>query len=366
MVQGVGTQAIEVTYRVSGADPATVAEAIRVEQTVEFPLDLTPGWIAREVVGSITNVTADEVTIAFDAKTAGGGIGQLLNLIWGNVSLFPGVRLTRFDIPDALAHELGGPRFGVPGLRDVFQAPTRPLLMTALKPMGTSAEDLARMGQILASAGFDIVKDDHGLADQPWATWMQRITTIGPAIAKAASIAGTRTVYAPSLNVPAERIREAAHLAKDHGAGALLVMPGVNGFDALRTLADDEELNLPLLAHPSFLGSHLVNPDQGIDHGVLLGTLARLAGADVTIFPHPGGRFTFTESECARIRDCCSADLSGLPSIWPSPAGGMTTDRIDEIIEFYGSDVAILIGGALHRGDLSINAQQMVATAHRH
>ena len=366
MVQGVGTQAIEVTYRVSGADPATVAEAIRVEQTVEFPLDLTPEWIAREVVGSVTDITEDEVTIAFDPRTASGGIGQLLNLIWGNVSLFPGVRLTRFDVPDVLAHELGGPRFGVPGLRDLFQASTRPLLITALKPMGTSAGDLARMGRILARAGFDIVKDDHGLADQPWATWMQRVTTLGPAIAEAAGAAGTRTVYAPSLNVPADRIREAAHLAKDHGAGALLVMPGVNGFDALRTLADDGELNLPLLAHPSFLGSHVVNPDQGIDHGVLLGTLARLAGADVTIFPHPGGRFSFTESECARIRDCCSAELSDLLPIWPSPAGGMTTDRIDEIIEFYGNDVAILIGGALHRGDLSVNAEQMVTIAHRH
>jgi ribulose-bisphosphate carboxylase large chain len=362
----VGTQAIEVTYRVTGSDVSAVAESIRVEQTVEFPLDLTPEWIAREVVGTVVDITDDEVTITFDQRTASGGIGQLLNLLWGNVSLFPGVRMTRLEIPASLARELGGPRFGVSGLRRLFHAPDRPLLMTALKPMGTSAEGLADMGRILARAGFDIIKDDHGLADQPWATWMQRVTTLGPAIVEAAQAAGTRSVYAPSLNVPAARILEAAHLAKECGAGALLVMPGVNGFDCLRVLADDETLGLPLIAHPSFLGSHLVNPDQGMDHGILLGTLARLAGADISIFPHPGGRFSFTEAECAQIRNSCSAELGGLRSIMPSPAGGMTLDRIDEIIEFYGRDVMILIGGALHRGDLETNARSMVASVQRY
>ena len=31
----------------------------------------------------------------------------------------------------------------------------------------------------------------------------------------------------------------------------------------------------------------------------------------------------------------------------PVPAGGMTTDRVPEMLDFYGADVMLLIGGAL-------------------
>jgi ribulose-bisphosphate carboxylase large chain len=38
----------------------------------------------------------------------------------------------------------------------------------------------------------------------------------------------------------------------------------------------------------------------------------------------------------------------------------MTLDRIDEMLAFYGNDLTLLIGGALHRGDLAENARAMV------
>ena len=44
---------LRVTYRISGNDPRRVAEAIRVEQTIEFPFDLAPDWIQNEIVGQI-------------------------------------------------------------------------------------------------------------------------------------------------------------------------------------------------------------------------------------------------------------------------------------------------------------------------
>ena len=47
------TDRITVTYRITGNEPAAVAEAIRVEQTIEFPHDLAPEWIQREVVGRV-------------------------------------------------------------------------------------------------------------------------------------------------------------------------------------------------------------------------------------------------------------------------------------------------------------------------
>jgi len=40
-------------------------------------------------------------------------------------------------------------------------------------------------------------------------------------------------------------------------------------------------------------------------------------------------------------------ERAGLAPCVPVPAGGMTTDRVREMLDFYGADVMLLIGGAL-------------------
>lgn len=355
-----GPDPILVSYVITGREPAETAEAIRVEQTIEYPVDLAPEWIQDQVVGQVVEIDGPRVTIAYHPGVAGGDIVQFLNLLWGNVSLFTGVRVVDIRLPDAVLADFPGPRFGVPGLRALFDAPTRPLLCTALKPMGLSSGELAGYARTLAEAGFDMIKDDHGLANQPWAPWSERISTVADAVRQVAEATGRTSVYMPTLNVPADRVHDAAHEAKQAGAGALLVLPGLTGFDTMRALAADDELALPIMSHPSFLGSHVVSPGQGIAHGLLLGMINRLSGADLCIFPNHGGRFSFSPAECHDIQHRCSQDLGHVRTSWPTPGGGMTLDRIDEMLAFYGNDVTLLIGGALHRGDLGDNARAMV------
>lgn len=352
------------TYRVSDGHAAAVAEAISVEQTIEFPADLAPEWIRDEIVGVVELITSEEVTVSFNPAVAGGGLNQLLNVLWGNVSLFDGVRLVGIDVPTSISSAMRGPRFGIDRLRASFAAPTRPLLMTALKPMGCSPAELAETAATLATAGFDIIKDDHSLADQPWAPRRERIAAVAAAVATANGRCGSAAMYSPSLNSPADRLSADAREAVELGAGGLLVLPGLCGFDAMRALADDDELAVPIISHPAFLGAHVIHPDHGIRHGVLFGTITRLAGADISIFPNYGGRFSFAPQQCADIDALCRAPLGGLPPIWPSPGGGMTLERMPEIIEFYGRDVVLLIGGALHRGDLGNNARRLVELVH--
>ena len=51
-----------------------------------------------------------------------------------------GIKVLGVDFPDELLAHFKGPRFGIDGLREVFDAPERPLASTALKPMGMSPE----------------------------------------------------------------------------------------------------------------------------------------------------------------------------------------------------------------------------------
>nr|NLD40919.1 ribulose 1,5-bisphosphate carboxylase large subunit [Actinomycetales bacterium] len=347
-----------VRYRITGRDVAEVAEAIRVEQTIEFPVELAAPWIQDEVVGRVESVGPDSVEVSYAPGVLEGGLTQVLNVLWGNVSIFEGVRITEIRLPEG---EVGlrGPRFGVAGIRERFAAPSRALLATALKPMGSSSAELAAVAGALAAAGIDVIKDDHSLGDQHWSTWHERVARCSEAVAEANARTGHRAVYMPSLNVPAPEIRERAHAAKELGAGALMALPGITGFDAMRALADDDELGLPMMSHPSMLGSLMVNRDQGISHGLVLGLLNRLAGADFAVFPNYGGRFGFSTGECAEIRDASAQQRGGLHSTIPSPGGGMTVERVPELLEFYGNDVALLIGGALHRGDLATNAARI-------
>jgi len=67
-------------------------------------------------------------------------------------------------------------------------------------------------------------------------------------------------------------------------------------------------------------------------------------GADAVIFPSHGGRFGYSETVCRRLAHNARV-LS--PGSLVVPAGGMTLDRTDEILTFYGADTMLLIGGNL-------------------
>jgi len=355
---------IHITYAFSGDDPKAIADLIRVEQTIEFPFELAPSWIQDQVVGKIEEITSNDknnhlITISFNPDVTGGELTQLLNVLWGNASLFPGVKIVDLKLPDSILNNFKGPRFGISGLRKIFKANTRPLIATALKPMGSDAKTLAEMARTLALAGFDLIKDDHSLANQPWATWKERVTLISLAVKEANEITGGNSAYVPSLNMPFDQVIDAAHTAKDLGAGALLVIPGITGFDSLRVIAADETLSLPILGHPAMLGSLVTSKDSGISHGIVFGTLMRLAGADISIFPNIGGRFSFTTEQCLEIADLSRKKMGSLKPMTIAPAGGMTLERIPEMIDMYGKETALLIGGALSRGNLADNAARM-------
>jgi ribulose-bisphosphate carboxylase large chain len=355
------------TYLLTGSaeEARARADAIAVEQTIEFPADLiADDDIRRHVIGRIEDLREleagrHEAVLSYAVESSGWELPQLLNVLFGNCSLIPGVRLIAVALPDDLAARFQGPRFGMAGLRELLRAPDRPLIATALKPMGLDARALAAMAGVLAESGIDIIKDDHGLANQPFAPFRERVRACAEAVAEANARTGGSTIYLPSVSGPADEVVDRARFAKEVGATGLLVIPGLTGLDTMRRLADDDELALPVMAHPAFQGSYVVDDRLGIGHGVLFGTLARLAGADLTVFPGYGGRFSFSRDACTAIVDACAAPLGSLRPSVPAPGGGMTLDRLDELLAFYGRDCALLIGGNLHREDLRTGAGRM-------
>ena len=347
-------------YRLTGDESEASAKAadLCLEQTVECPADILPnGFIPEQVVGRLESLQkssapgapAWEARISFLSDTTGGELTQLCNVLFGNISLKKGFRLSRLEDGSTLWGSFKGPRFGCDGLRALLGQPHRPLLSTAVKPLGLSAEELAGLAGRFAAGGIDVIKDDHGLANQPFARFAERAERCAEAVRKAAALTGHAILYAPNVTAPAGEVHERAHLAKKAGAGAVLICPGLTGLDAMRALADDDSLGLPILAHPAFLGSFVTSPDNGISPYALFGQFMRLAGADASIFPHFGGRFGFSLDECREVADGCQDALGKLKSIFPAPGGGMNLQRLPELLEFYGSEVMFLVGADLVR-----------------
>lgn len=344
-------------YRIRADDRAVAesrARAICVEQTVEFPpSSISNPRILNGIIGEVASLESVgdrrfAASIHYPVEAAGTELTQLINVLFGNVSLQPDVQLFDFTLPGPMLSQYRGPRFGVGGLRDLVAVRDRPLLCTALKPMGLPPRDLAALAYRLAVGGVDLIKDDHGLSDQPFCPFEQRVARCAEAVERANRQTGRHCLYLPNVTAPAATICARARFARQAGAGGLLFCPGLAGLDAMRTLADDDAIALPILSHPAFQGSLMITPHAGLSHRLVHGRLNRLAGADGAIFPSYGGRFAYTPEQCRDVLRGTTGAMSGLRPLLPVPAGGMRLERIGQLVAFYGRDCMLLIGGDLH------------------
>lgn len=369
MERTVSGERFTVTYRLTGSESDALAAAkdICIEQTVEFPEELISDEFIRDnIFGKIESFTAAEggrfrTGISFAVETSAFEFTQFLNVIFGNISLKPGIVIEDINLPPDYSKKFTGPRFGVNGIRDILKVYDRPLIASAIKPMGMTSVQFASLAAEFTRGGIDIIKDDHGLSDQPFSRFRERAASCSHAVNEANAKSGGKTLYFPNITAPSAEIIDRAYFAKEQGAGGVLISPALTGFDIMKQIADDNNFALPVMSHPAFIGPYLSGA-SGFTHGALLGKLMRMAGADMVVYPNFGGRFSFTKDECADIVNGCRNEFGNIKSIFPSPGGGMNFSNIPEMTSFYGKDVIYLMGGGLFKrsSDLAANCRELL------
>jgi ribulose-bisphosphate carboxylase large chain len=195
------------------------------------------------------------------------------------------------------------------------------------------------LARTFALAGIDVVKDDHGLANQASAPFAARVPAVQQAIIEANRETGGRTLYAPTFNGDPRMLADQLQVARDCGLRMALVAPMLVGLPVFVEMR--RESGLALLAHPAFGGATRIAP------ALLLGKLFRLFGADATIFPNHGGRFSYSRDTCLAIARAARNPWQEFAPTLPVPAGGMSVERVPEMVADYGSDTILLIGGGL-------------------
>lgn len=353
-----------VAYRVRVEDGRSIEDHvadIAVEQTVEIPHDCIPqshheqGLIgtAEDIQPLDTQGRRFRVVISYRSDITAYSVPQLLNVLFGNISLKNCIRIEDIRFSESLHQAFPGPQWGVAGIRKQLGIYGRPLACSALKPMGLPADQLAQMATRLVAGGIDIIKEDHGIGDQPFHPFRERVEQCYEAIQRANESAGGRTLYFPMVSGRFEQIEEQVRFAATLGVRGVLVAPMLVGPDTVRYLADT--YGLMIMGHPALTGTHFHDRDHGISPAVLLGTLFRLIGVDISVFPNCGGRFPFTEEDCRELAGALRREERAWHPAWPCPAGGMSPERLDTMAAMYGADTVFLVGGALMRqpGDLS-------------
>ena len=292
------------------------ANGIAVEQSVEMPVAaITDKTVLDEIVGRVDDIRdlgngTFEARIGLSVATTGLEAGQLLNMLFGNSSMHPDITLVDAD--------------------------RRAMTCSALKPQGLPPEGLARIAAAMARGGLDFIKDDHGLADQAYSPFSERV----PRIAEAVAAAGAKTVYLPSLNGHLEQMRKQIAIVRAAGLRAVLIAPMIAGVATFHALVKDNP-DIAFMAHPAMTGPGFIAPP------FLFGKLLRLFGADAVVFANHGGRFGYTPATCTALAQTALKPWGELRGAVPVPAGGMTLARVPEMLQFYGQDVMLLIGGDL-------------------
>jgi ribulose-bisphosphate carboxylase large chain len=367
-----GAPRFHILYRITPDDSRPIeahAKDICLEQTVEIPGDCVPPaiWDAG-IVGQVEAITpcalpsrAFDVEISYRADIANDSIPNLLNIIFGNISIRRGIKIIDIRLTPDQLRTFGGPRFGIAGLRQALGAYGRPLAATAIKPLGLSVPELARLAGGYALGGLDVIKDDHGLMDQPFHPFKERVARLQEAIRNANAKTGRKTLYFPMVSGRFDQIEDQMAFAAAEGCAGALIAPLLIGPDTGFYLA--RKYGLAVMTHPSFTGTHFHDPEHGMTPAMLLGRLFRVFGSDISVFPNAGGRFTFTEQECRDLAIAMQEPLGDVKPGFPSPAGGMTIERIDSMVAAFGHDAVFLIGGALmrHSPDPEVGARAFIA-----
>jgi len=351
---------IQVTYKIRSLrpiDPAKKALAIALGQTTDTwtpnarsglkKLEAHRGQVleAKEIASGNGTHHDYLLTLGFPPANTEGDIPTLLTMIFGKISMDGRIRMEDISFPPTYLKGKG-PRFGIDGIRKKLGEPKKPLTMAIFKPcVGLSPQELGRMFLELAVGGMHLVKDDEILPDLTICPVEKRLDACLKAAAEARRQTGRRTLYAINLTAPvSELLKKARRLAK-LGAECFLFNVLSYGYGALEEL---RQVGVPIMAHPALAGGWCGSPDTGLSYRVILGSLMRLGGADIVLFPSSYGTVALPPSETEAIRDVLTDPMGTLRRTFPGPSAGIHPGLVPRILQDYGLDVIINAGGGVH------------------
>ncbi len=277
------------------------------------------------------------------------GIPMLLTTVLGNISITYGLKLVDLAFPKSYLEDYKGPKFGIDGLRSLLKIPKRPLLNNMIKPCTGHTADVARdLVYKAAVGGCDIVKDDELISNAIFNTLEERITKVMEAVDKADSEKGEKTLYTINITSKFPDMFEYADKMVELGANALMINYLTTGFEALRQLAEDPSIKVPILGHMDFGGTYFGGIWTGMTSMLTFAKLPRICGADTVVIPAPYGKADILDERYEQNLKALRFPLQHIKPTLPMPSGGITQGMVEKCMKEAGNDILIGSGGGIH------------------
>lgn len=290
------------------------------------------------------------IQIAYPMANFSTSMSALMTILFGNISASGMIRLIDVAFPKKFIAQFQGPKFGVQGMRDVLGAPGRPLLNAMIKPnIGWTPDEGADLFYKACKGGVDVIKDDElMLADSAFCPLVERVTKFMAAEKRVFEETGEHSLYAVNISDETAKVRDNAYRALEAGGNCLMVNVYTTGFDTLKMLADDPNINVPILAHVNFAGTMASSTYTGIAAPLLVGKITRLAGGDFQINGHPFGKFPVSYKLFYRCFKFFTQPWWNIKPMMYACSGGTTQLAVEKIVKAVGTDVMLAAGGGVH------------------
>ena len=369
---------IVATYYIEGKGITIQQAAVKIaaEESIGTWTEVTTAtsWLVRNLPAKAFEFKTEDGTTGFtkvaypvdlfDYET--GGVPNILSIIAGNLfgsGSLNNIRLIDVAFPRSVVSTLRGPKFGIEGVRKLIgtDKDRRPHLGTIIKPkVGLIPKETANAAFEAAVSGVDFIKDDETLTDRKFCPLLDRVSAGLEVLDKAKSETGRTTLYAPDVTAETYMIGELADKVIAHGAPFLMVDVVPCGYSAVRMLAEDPSIKVPIRVHRAGHGAFTRNPKHGISMKVLA-EFTRLAGGDQLHTGTATGKMDRKIPEILETNNFLRGQFFDLKTTMPVASGGVHPMRVPANIETLGNDLVIQAGGEIqgHPGGTRAGAKAM-------
>lgn len=339
-----------------GVSPEWAAQAIAEEQTTGTWTDIgTTQDYVHYLDGRVGKILPSgdgyQCTIGYPPEIfEPGNIPQYLSVVAGNLfglSRIAAVRLLDVEFPREIV-PFKGPKFGIEGVRRLTGTTNRPHVGTIIKPkVGLNPKDTAEVAYQAALGGVDLIKDDETLTDQKFCPLRERLPLIMERLDRVKSDTGRTVLYAVNVSSAGDRIVERAEQAVEMGANMVMVDVIVCGFDAVRAVAEEQSIKVPVHVHRAMHAAMTRNREHGIAMRPFC-RLVRMVGGDQL---HTGTVSGKMEHDLAELRGdnlALTEPFLDLKPVFPVASGGLHPGGVEKEIQSLGRDIILQAGGGIH------------------
>jgi len=168
------------------------------------------------------------------------------------------------------------------------------------------------------------------------------------AVDRADSEKGEKTLYTINITTKFPEMFEYADKMIELGANALMINYLSTGYEALRQIAEDPSIKVPILGHMDFGGTYFGGEWTGMTSMLTFAKLPRICGADTVVIPAPYGKAEILEERYEQNLKALRYPLQHIKPTLPMPSGGITQGMVEKCMKEAGNDILIGSGGGIH------------------